>query len=70
VTQAGASVGLVNEAHGAEVAALASGSTLAETLARMDAIGIARERLAGNVAPLLALEAMAIALRPERARLG
>jgi len=70
VTQAGASVGLVNEAHGAEIAALASGSTLAETLARMDAIGIARERLAGNVAPLLALEAMAIALRPERARLG
>ena len=31
----------------------------------MDAIGQARTRLAGNVAPLLAVEAMAIALRPQ-----
>jgi DNA polymerase-3 subunit delta' len=31
----------------------------------MDSIGVARTRLGGNVAPLLALEAMAIALRPQ-----
>jgi DNA polymerase-3 subunit delta' len=31
----------------------------------MDAIGQARTRLAGNVAPLLAMEAMAVALRPQ-----
>ena len=36
-----------------------------QTVRRMDAIGVARERLEGNVAPLLALEAMAIALRPQ-----
>jgi DNA polymerase-3 subunit delta' len=31
----------------------------------MDAIGEARTRLEGNVAPLLAVEAMTIALRPQ-----
>jgi DNA polymerase-3 subunit delta' len=31
----------------------------------MDAIGEARTRLEGNVAPLLAVEAMMIALRPQ-----
>jgi DNA polymerase III subunit delta' len=67
VTQTGAAVPLVNEWHRVDVEALAGRATLAETLSRMDAIGVARERLAGNVAPLLALEAMAIALRPTRA---
>ena len=47
------------------VRALAADSTPEQTIRRMDAIGTARERLAGNVAPLLAMEAMAVALRPQ-----
>jgi DNA polymerase-3 subunit delta' len=42
--------------------ALAARSTPEQTLRRMDAVGVARSRLAGNVAPLLAMEAMAVAL--------
>ena len=45
--------------------ALAADSTPEQTVRRMDSIGVARTRLGGNVAPLLALEAMAIALRPQ-----
>lgn len=67
IVQTGADVGLVNEAHAEQVLSLAGASSLRETLARMDAIGTARERLAGNVSPLLALEAMALALRPVQA---
>ncbi len=65
VVQLGAGVELVNTEHGADVRALADESTPEQTLRRMDAIGEARTRLAGNVAPLLAVEAMAIALRPQ-----
>ena len=50
--QTGADVPLVNESHRGHVQALAAESTLAQTVARMDAIGTARERLAGNVAPV------------------
>ncbi len=65
VVQLGADVELVNTEHAATVRALAADSTPEQTVRRMDAIGLARERLEGNVAPLLALEAMAIALRPQ-----
>ena len=65
VVQLGADVPLVNTAEAAEVARLAQGSTAAQTIRRMGAIGEARERLEGNVAPLLAMEAMAVALRPQ-----
>ncbi|MBO0901384.1 DNA polymerase III subunit delta' [Cellulomonas sp. zg-ZUI222] len=65
VVQLGAGVDLVNVEQEAEVRALAAGSTPEQTLRRMDAVGQARTRLAGNVAPLLAVEAMAIALRPQ-----
>ncbi|MEN0130727.1 MAG: DNA polymerase III subunit delta' [Brevundimonas sp.] len=65
VVQLGARVELVNVEHAADVERLASGSTAEQTLRRMDAIGQARTRLAGNVAPLLAVEAMTIALRPQ-----
>ncbi len=65
VVQLGADVDLVNTEHAATVRALASDSTPEQTVRRMDAIGVARERLEGNVAPLLALEAMTIALRPQ-----
>ncbi|MBE7698754.1 DNA polymerase III subunit delta' [Oerskovia sp. Sa1BUA8] len=65
VVQLGAHVDLVNAELAETVQALAEDSTPEQTVRRMDAIGVARERLGGNVAPLLALEAMAIALRPQ-----
>lgn len=65
VVQLGAQVDLVNAELAETVQALAEDSTPEQTVRRMDAIGVARERLGGNVAPLLALEAMAIALRPQ-----
>ncbi|RXR25049.1 DNA polymerase III subunit delta' [Oerskovia turbata] len=65
VVQLGAQVDLVNAELAETVRALAEDSTPEQTVRRMDAIGVARERLGGNVAPLLALEAMAIALRPQ-----
>jgi DNA polymerase-3 subunit delta' len=65
VVQLGADVDLVNAEHAGTVRSLARDSTPEQTVRRMDAIGEARERLEGNVAPLLALVAMAIALRPQ-----
>jgi DNA polymerase-3 subunit delta' len=65
VVQLGAGVELVNLEHEETVHTLATSSTPEQTLRRMDAVGVARTRLAGNVAPLLAVEAMAIALRPQ-----
>lgn len=56
--QLGASAELVNEALARRIEDTASGSTAADTLAVLDAITEARERIAANVAPLLALEAM------------
>jgi len=58
-------VDLVNVAEEDEVRRLAAESTPEQSLRRMDAIAEARERLEGNVAPLLAMEAMAVALRPQ-----
>jgi len=67
VVQLGAAddVALVNEGAADLVRSLAERSTPEQSLHRMDAIGEARLRLAGNVAPLLALEAMMVALRPQ-----
>src|SRR5690606_15075504 len=65
VVQLGAGVDLVNERERATVQDLARASTPEQTLRRMDAIGLARTRLTGNVAPLLAVEAMMVALRPQ-----
>ena len=65
VVQLGAGVELVNIEHTEAVRTLAEASTAEQTLRRMDAVGQARTRLAGNVAPLLAVEAMAVALRPQ-----
>jgi DNA polymerase-3 subunit delta' len=65
VVQLGAGVELVNVEHEQAVRTLAESSTAEQTLRRMDAVGQARTRLAGNVAPLLAVEAMAVALRPQ-----
>jgi DNA polymerase-3 subunit delta' len=46
----------------AQVAELAAGSRPEDTLRRIDAILGAREAIAANVAPLLAVEAMAVSL--------
>lgn len=56
--------GLVNVAHEGTVRDLASRTTLAQTVACLDALATARERLAANVQPVLALEALVLALRP------
>src|SRR5450830_1112596 len=65
VVQLDAGVELVNVDREESVRALAASSTPDQTVRRMDAIGEARTRIAGNVAPLLAVEAMTIALRPQ-----
>jgi len=65
VVQLGADVTLVNSEMADEVRALAYSSTPEQTIRRMDAIGEARTRLGSNVAPLLAMEAMIVALRPQ-----
>lgn len=67
IVQTGAGVALINEGHRDRIESLASRATLGDILGVMDAIGVARERLAGNVAPVLALEAMLLALRPRAA---
>lgn len=69
VVQLDAGLPLVNADLAEEVAALAAEATPELTVRRMDALRTARTRLAANVAPLLAVEAMMVALRPqERAR--
>jgi DNA polymerase-3 subunit delta' len=64
VVQLGASVELVNAELSREVTELAESSSPEDTLRRMEAIGLARERVGANVAPLLAVEALMVSLRP------
>ncbi|XVX20921.1 DNA polymerase III subunit delta' [Actinomycetota bacterium] len=59
-----APVDLINADGMAEVDKLARAMGPDDLLRAMDAIGLARERIEANVPPLLALEAMAIDLRP------
>jgi DNA polymerase-3 subunit delta' len=56
-------VDLVNAELADEILAEARARTAASTLRRMDAIGLARERIEANVSPLLALEALMVTLR-------
>lgn len=65
VVQLDAGVEPVNAAQADDVQRLAATCTPEQTIRRMDAIAQTRTRLAGNVAPLLAMEAMAVALRPQ-----
>ena len=58
--QLGVATEPVNLAIYPELAAAAARSTPARTLETLDAIGEARERIEGNVAPALALEAMLV----------
>ena len=66
VLHSGASIGLVNQDSLPAVQAVARSMSPEQLLLAMDAIGTARERIGLNVAPLLALEAMAISLRVPR----
>lgn len=63
--QLGADVELVNEDFEREIRALAGASSAEQSIHRMDSISQARQRLAGNVDPLLTLEAMMLSLRPQ-----
>ena len=63
--QLDAGVALVNEDVAASVAQIASGSSPEQTIRRIEAIQQARRRLDANVAPLLAVEAMCVGLRPQ-----
>ena len=65
VVQVGSDVDLVNQAQASTVKAVAAASTVEQTVRRMDAITTARTRIGANVAPLLAVEAMTVALRPQ-----
>jgi DNA polymerase-3 subunit delta' len=50
----------INEAIRPDLERAAAGATAPQTLATMDAISTARKRIAGNVTPALALEAMLV----------
>jgi DNA polymerase-3 subunit delta' len=60
--QFGAQVELSTEDRRADLAALAGSSSPEDTLRRIDAIMLCRERLAANVNPQIAVEAMTISL--------
>jgi DNA polymerase III subunit delta' len=62
--QLGTGVALVNVELGQELQRLARATTAEQTLRSMTAIGVARERIDANVAPLLAVEAMMVELLP------
>ena len=69
--QLGSASDLVNRELRPELDALSAHTTPAATLAAMDAVATARERIDGNVAPALALEAMLnTILRGTNARKG
>ncbi|WP_285113976.1 DNA polymerase III subunit delta' [Leifsonia sp. fls2-241-R2A-40a] len=69
--QLGSDSELVNQELRPELDALSAHTTPAATLAAMDAVATARERIDGNVAPALALEAMLTTiLRGATARKG
>ena len=67
VTQVGSDVPLVNTAAASRIEELAAASTPEQSLRRMQAIGRTRARFDeyGTIAPLLAIESLFIALRPQ-----
>jgi DNA polymerase-3 subunit delta' len=58
-----AALGLVHQDHAQQTRAVAARSTPEATLRRIEAVLEARKAIAANVAPLLAVESMAMALR-------
>ncbi|MET1019169.1 MAG: DNA polymerase III subunit delta', partial [Microterricola sp.] len=61
--QLGRTDAVINRELGSKLDEAATRSSPAETLATLDAITIARQRIEANVAPLLALEAMLVSFR-------
>lgn len=61
--QLNAQVALVNEDLRSGIADLAQGTSSAETIHKLEAIAVARARIDSNVRDLMALEALAVALR-------
>jgi DNA polymerase-3 subunit delta' len=59
----GAALSLVHQDHAQQTHAIAARSTPATTLRRIEAVLDARRAIAANVAPLLAVESMALTLR-------
>lgn len=65
VTQLQTGTDLVNTAEAEAVTSQARSTAPEQSLRRMEAVGLARTRIATNAAPLLAMEALAVALRPQ-----
>ncbi|WP_250504946.1 DNA polymerase III subunit delta' [Bowdeniella massiliensis] len=65
VRQLGSDIDLVNADLASDIDRLAAAGSLERSVATMVAVETARRRLAANVAPLLAVEAMLIAIRPQ-----
>jgi DNA polymerase-3 subunit delta' len=63
LVQLGAPTELINLAIYSKIEAASAASSAKETLATMDAIATARQRIESNVSPALALEAMLVAAR-------
>jgi DNA polymerase-3 subunit delta' len=57
-------IDLVNAEMAELIQSEARASSATSTLRRMEAIGVARERIEANVSPLLALESLMVQLRP------
>lgn len=64
VSQVGSDVEFINADYAGHIQRIASETNVRQTLARMDAIAEARQRLKGNVAAQLVLESVLITLRP------
>ncbi|RIJ07555.1 DNA polymerase III subunit delta', partial [Clavibacter nebraskensis] len=64
--QLGADLPQVNEAIAPRIAEAAGAGSAAASLAVLDAVGVARRRINGNVAPALALEAMLVSITRTR----
>ena len=65
VLQIDAPVALVNDEMRTQISQIAGRSTTTQTRRRIDAVDQARLALHANVAPLLALEALVVSLRPD-----
>lgn len=63
VIQMNAPVTLINEEMGPQLARLAADATTADTGRRLQAISYAREQIAANVTPIMALESLMIELK-------
>ena len=63
MVQLGAEVDLINPDFAEHIQERAARDTVSDTLAHMDTLALARERMGANVAPLLAMEAALVGVR-------